>query len=152
MNGDSRVISDDSLDPVTLRVYLYIIKKDAPVGPRDVMRGVDLSSPSVAHRHLQKLLSLGLLRKDNYGMYLANGKASFGGYFWLGKNLVPRLVLYSLFFVGLLIVETALVSVHMCANQPVTPTLIFLVFVTGVSATLFLSEGMRLKRKMSEFF
>ena len=36
------------LQGVTLKVYLYVVKKHGPVGPRDVMRGVRLSSPSVA--------------------------------------------------------------------------------------------------------
>ena len=39
----------------TLIVYAYVVGENRPVGTRDVMRGANLSSPSVAHRHLQKL-------------------------------------------------------------------------------------------------
>jgi predicted transcriptional regulator len=54
----------------TLIVYSYVVKEGRPVGPRDVMRGVNLSSPSVAYRHLQKLEALGLVMKNEYGEYV----------------------------------------------------------------------------------
>ena len=33
------------LEGITLNVYLYAARKRKPVGPRDVMKGVNLSSP-----------------------------------------------------------------------------------------------------------
>jgi DNA-binding IclR family transcriptional regulator len=54
----------EELQGITLNVYLYVAKKDKPVGPRDVMKGVNLSSPSVAYRHLQKLEDEGYLAKN----------------------------------------------------------------------------------------
>jgi len=69
--------SDTSgLQGVTLKVYLYVVKKNGPVGPRDVMRGVRLSSPSVAYRHLQKLETMGLLAKNDYGNYIVKEKVA----------------------------------------------------------------------------
>jgi len=49
--------ASDSQEPegTTLNVYSYVVKKGKPVGPREVMRGTNLSSPSVAYWHLQKL-------------------------------------------------------------------------------------------------
>ena len=49
----------------TLIVYTYVVGENRPVGTRDVMRGANLSSPSVAHRHLQKLEAMGLLEKTS---------------------------------------------------------------------------------------
>ncbi len=37
----------------TLNVYSYVVKRGKPVGPREVMRGANLSSPSVTYWHLQ---------------------------------------------------------------------------------------------------
>jgi hypothetical protein len=55
----------------TLKIYVYIVKERKPVGPSDVMRGVNLTSPSVAYRHLQKLENMGLLVKNEHGNYVA---------------------------------------------------------------------------------
>ncbi len=46
----------------TLNVYSYVVKQGKPVGPREVMRGANLSSPSVTYWHLQ-LENTGLLEK-----------------------------------------------------------------------------------------
>jgi hypothetical protein len=46
---------NQDLERITLKVYLYVMKKGKPVGPRDIIKGVNLSSPSVDYRHLQKL-------------------------------------------------------------------------------------------------
>ena len=54
----------EELEGITLNVYLYCVKKGKPVGPRDVMKGANLSSPSVAYRHLQKLEDSGYLQKN----------------------------------------------------------------------------------------
>ena len=49
----------------TLIVYAYVVGEDRPVGTREVMRGANPSSPSVAHRHLQKLETMGLIEKTS---------------------------------------------------------------------------------------
>jgi hypothetical protein len=56
---------DEELEGNTLDVYAYAVKEGRPVGPRDVMRGANLSSPSVAYRQLQKLENLGLMGKTS---------------------------------------------------------------------------------------
>ena len=74
-NSDSIV-----LEGTTLGVYVYIAKEHKPIGPRDVMRGLHLNSPSVAYRHLQKLEDSGVLAKNEYGEYFLNRKAKVKGY------------------------------------------------------------------------
>ena len=69
----------EELEGITLNVYLHAVKKGKPVGPRDVMKGVNLSSPSVAYRHLQKLEDLGYLQKNEYGEYTVKSKAHIRG-------------------------------------------------------------------------
>ena len=61
---------EEELNATTFQTYLYLVKLGKPAGPRDVMRGANLSSPSVAYRNLQKLTDLGLVVKDSYGNYV----------------------------------------------------------------------------------
>jgi hypothetical protein len=136
------------LEGNTLNVYAFVVKEGKPVGPREVMRGANLSSPSTAYRQLQKLESLGLLEKNVYGSYVVKEKTSISGHLWIGRNLVPRLLCYSLFFFGILSVEAAILTVQYFL-QNVAPSLavLYLLPVTGISAGLFLAEGLVLYRK-----
>ncbi len=136
------------LEGNTLSVYAFVVKEGKPVGPREVMRGANLSSPSTAYRQLQKLENLGLIEKNSYGAYVAKEKASVSGHVWVGKNLFPRLICYSLFFFGILSAEVAILIVQFFF-QGQTPSLAvaYLVPITGGAAALFLAEGLILLRK-----
>jgi hypothetical protein len=138
----------DELEGNTLNVYAFVVKEGKPVGPREVMRGANLSSPSTAYRQLQKLESFGLIQKNIYGSYVVKEKTSVSGHLWIGRNLVPRLVCYSLFFFGLLSVEAAILIVQFFSKD-LTPSLavMYLLPITGVSAVLFLAEGLMVFRK-----
>lgn len=138
----------DELEGSTLNVYAFVVKEGKPVGPREVMRGANLSSPSTAYRQLQKLESFGLIQKTVYGSYVVKEKTSVSGRLWIGKNLVPRLVCYSLFFFGLLSVEAAILIVQFISLN-LTPSLavMYLFPITGLSAVLFLAEGLMVYRK-----
>jgi Fe2+ or Zn2+ uptake regulation protein len=58
-------VSDgQELDGIALRIYVALANADKPLGPREITRLVNLSSPSVAYRNLQKLEELGLIEKD----------------------------------------------------------------------------------------
>ena len=138
----------DELEGNTLNVYAFVVKEGKPVGPREVMRGANLSSPSTAYRQLQKLESFGLIQKNMYGSYVVKEKTSVSGHLWIGRNLVPRLICYSLFFFGLLSVEAAILIVQFFSKD-LTPSLavMYLLPITGVSAVLFLTEGLMVFRK-----
>jgi hypothetical protein len=129
------------LEGNTLNVYAFVVKEGKPVGPREVMRGANLSSPSTAYRQLQKLETLGLLEKNVYGSYVVKEKTSISGHLWIGRNLVPRLLCDSLFFFGILSVEAAIIAVQVFF-QGVTPSLavLYLLPITGISAGLFFAE------------
>jgi predicted transcriptional regulator len=62
--------AEDQLNATAFNTYVYLVKTGKPVGPREVMRGADLTSPSVAFRNLQKLMDLGLVIKDNTAITL----------------------------------------------------------------------------------
>lgn len=137
---------EDELNLVTLKIYRYLIKIGEPVGPREVMHAVDLSSPAVAHRGLLKLVDLGLAEKDAYGRYSVKEKANFNGYLWIGKSLVPRLLVYGFFFIGLLFTEAAVLFIRLEAQENTEPY-ILLTIITAISAVIFLREGLQLKNR-----
>ena len=138
---------DEELEGTTLKVYLYIVKYGKAAGPRDVMRGANLSSPSVALRHLQKLEALGLLQKNSHGKYTVKEKVNVKGHFWIGRNLVPRLIFYSFFFMGVLIAEITILTIHFSIKEPIQTEFLFLTFITATAAILFLIEGAMLHLK-----
>jgi len=142
--------SADSQEPegTTLNVYSYVVKRGKPVGPREVMRGANLSSPSVAYWHLQKLENSGLLQKNGAGEYIVKEKTSISGHIWIGRNLVPRLMCYSLFFLGILIVETVIISVQLFYSGEIPNlVLLYLIATNAIAFALFLGEGLLLRRK-----
>jgi hypothetical protein len=139
---------NEELEGNTLNVYAYVVKEGKPVGPRDVMRGVNLSSPSVAYRQLQKLENFGLLEKNQYGEYVVKERMSISGHLWIGRNLVPRLVFYAFFFMGILGAEIAIIAVQvLLLEQSLSLEILYLIVITAIAMSLFLFEGLLLRRK-----
>jgi hypothetical protein len=132
----------------TLIVYAYVVGENRPVGTRDVMRGANLSSPSVAHRHLLKLETLGLIEKNQFGDYVLKEKTGVSGHVWVGRNLVPRLMFYSFFFIGAFGAEIAIILLSWLVPWLVIETsFLFLTGMTAVAMVLFFVEGVLLRRK-----
>jgi len=142
-------VENEELEGKTLSVYTYVAKEGKPVGTRDVTRGANLSSPSVAQRHLQKLESLGLLEKTPYGDYVLKEKVAIDGHLWIGKNIVPRLMFYAFFFIGALIAECAAVIYTLYAGLVIETAFlcVTLILVTASALAMFLVEGIVLSRK-----
>ncbi|MDG6223274.1 MAG: hypothetical protein IAX21_03495 [Candidatus Bathyarchaeota archaeon] len=134
----------------TLSVYTYVVKENRPVGTRDVMRGANLSSSSVAHRHLQKLELLGLLEKNEFGDYILKEKAGVSGHVWVGNNLVPRLMFYSFFFLGAFGAELAILALsYFVAEIFIETSFLFLTAITAIAMLLFFAEGIILRKKLN---
>jgi DNA-binding transcriptional ArsR family regulator len=137
------------LEGTTFAVYSYVLKENKPVGPRDVMRGANLSSPSVAYSQLQKLEDLGLVEKNEKGRYIIKEKAKISGYLWVGKMLVPRLIFYSLFFTGLLGTEIASIIIrYFVYGLGPDMLFIYLTLITTIAMVMFLIEGLSLRKKI----
>ena len=57
-----------TLGGTTLRVYRFIFQRAGrPVGVHEVQDGLGLSSPSVAHYHIRKLVDRGLVKEESGG-------------------------------------------------------------------------------------
>ncbi len=138
----------EQLEGTTLNVYSCMVHEGRPLGPRETMRLANLSSPSVAYWHLQKLESLGLIAKDEYGEYSVKEKINISGHLWFGKTLVPRLIFYAFFFIGILIVEAiAIAAPFFQTGQTPNLYLFYLMVPTALAMVLFLAEGMWLSKR-----
>lgn len=137
------------LEGTTLSVYIYIAKQKKPVGPREVTRSLNLNSPSVAYRHLQKLENAKLIEKNEYGEYFFKQKTKINGYHWVGRNLWPNSIFYFCYFLALFIVEIIVLAIHYDVE-----TYEFKIFfligltITGIAMVLFLLEGMSSMREI----
>jgi hypothetical protein len=129
--------------------YVFLVKVGKPVGPRDLMREANLSSPSVAYRNLQKLTDLGLVVKDEYGNYIVKKKIGMKGYVWVGKTLMPSFAIFGFIFVGILIAEIGILIPHLLLGSPIQESFWLLTVVTVVSAVIFLAEALRFRKKPS---
>ncbi|MGA3060108.1 MAG: hypothetical protein ABSD92_07020 [Candidatus Bathyarchaeia archaeon] len=143
-------MANDELEGNTLNVYAYIVHAAKPVGTREVTRGANLSSTSVAHRQLQKLEDYGLIEKNDYGDYILKEKTSINGHVWVGRNLVPRLMFYSFFFMGAFGAEVAIIlSSYLIIGVVIEVSFFFLTAMTAAAMILFLIEGISLYRKVN---
>jgi hypothetical protein len=141
-------VGNEELEGITLDVYLHVLKKGKPVGPREVMKAVNMSSPSVAYRHLQKLEDLGYLQKNEYGEYIAKNKAHITGYVWIGHHLMPKMWRYSLIFLVILTVELVVLAIHYrVETYEFKVFFLLLLLVTATALGVFAREGLLQNRR-----
>ncbi len=92
----------------TLMIYFVLLNKKS-IGVRELQRHLDLSSPSVAKYHLEKLVNLHLIENRN-GIYHLDKKADLPlltSWVLMGKQLLPKVlfaaILFTSFFIGYLL-------------------------------------------------
>ena len=135
--------NNEELEGITLSVYLYVVKKGKPVGPRDAMKGAHLSSPSVAYRHLQRLEDMGYLQKNKYGEYVTKDKARVRGHIWIGRRMMPKMLVYSLIFMSILIVELVVLAMHYSVETyEFKVFFLLLTLITGLAMGVFIAEAL----------
>ncbi len=89
---------DVKLSGNTLRVYTYIFKvKKSSI--KDAQLTLGFNSPALAQYHLEKLVSLGLVKRDDAsGEYLLEKEVkveTFEHFLRIGSYIIPRLLLYT---------------------------------------------------------
>jgi hypothetical protein len=128
----------------TLKVYLYLLKH-GPSELRDIQRGLNLSSASLASYHLGKLLEMGFTKQDEYGKYSAVKEASekiLEGYSKIGSAVVPQLFFFSLLFTILVV----FFSITTWSGMGYVP---YLIGVSIAMLAVFWFETIRLWRKLA---
>ncbi len=101
MSESSRERVEYALRGKTLAVYLYLLKHGKAVGVREIQKSLGFSSPSVAFHHLDKLVELGVVEKDQYDRYVLARKVDTGilhSFVSIGGLTLPRLGFYAAFF------------------------------------------------------
>jgi hypothetical protein len=128
----------------TLKVYLFLLKH-GPSELREVQRGLDFSSASLASYHLGKLLETGYVKQDEYGRYSAVKEASdriLEGYSKIGPAVVPQLFFFSLLFTILVV----FFSVGTWIEMNFVP---YLIGVSFAMLAVFWFETIKLWRKLA---
>jgi len=88
----------------TLMIYFVLLNKKT-IGVRELQRHLNLSSPSVAKYHLEKLVDLHLVENRN-GIYHLDRKADLPlltSWVLIGKLLLPKVIFAAIFFTTLFI-------------------------------------------------
>jgi hypothetical protein len=78
-----------------------MLRQGKPVGVREVQRDLQLSSPSVAFHHIEKMVRLGVVEQDQTGNYVIAKKVDPGilqAFVNVGKFSLPRVGFYAVFF------------------------------------------------------
>ncbi|MHA2094809.1 MAG: winged helix-turn-helix domain-containing protein, partial [Candidatus Hodarchaeales archaeon] len=98
--SDQSVNYESAIKGTTLDVYFFLLRKKEAAGVREIQRGLGLSSPSVSSYHLEKLETLGVIRKNRFGNYEIAKKVDIGALnqFVLIRNYtLPRFLFYAIF-------------------------------------------------------
>jgi hypothetical protein len=134
----------DNLDQVkgrTLVVYIFLLRQNKPLSAREIQRKTNISSPSLALYHLNKLEKLGLVERDvQEGFFAAKvvktGILTF--FVIIGRLLIPRHVFYAVFTTSFLIVSLLLF------DWMLTPTFLLLMVLLVFSVCVFWFETVSL--------
>ena len=94
---------------VTFRIYVFLLRA-GKASVRDTYRGCDLSSPSLALHHLEKLEGLNLVRKDENGIYhvIARKFGVLRFFYRTGAWLLPRSFFYMVLYAGIAVASAFL--------------------------------------------
>jgi len=141
MSGATREQVDYALRGKTLTVYLYLLKHGKAIGVREIQKALGFSSPSVAFHHLDKLVELGVVEKDEYERYVLAKKVDTGilhSFVSIGGLTLPRLGFYAAFF-------TTIAAAYLLVNRGSLDLYAFVGTVGG--AGIFWYEAWRVWRR-----
>lgn len=88
---------DIGLKKSEIAVYWVVFEK-GPLGPREVQRFTNFTSPSKALYHLEKLKDMGILKKNSFGKYYVVKRVNSGilrFYLPVRNRLIPRALIYA---------------------------------------------------------
>ncbi len=112
------------------------------------MRAMDIKSPGVAHRHLQKLTEWGWAKKDVYGRYVVKKKVGFRGCIWIGSRLVSTSVLFATSFIVLAVAFVTILGLHLYYGSPIDESYAILIAVTVAAMILLLAEALLPRKRL----
>ncbi len=91
----------DELGETAVRIYMYLVSEGGPRGVREIAR--DLNIPvSTVHYNLKRLEKKGFIKRVDNG-YVVDRIVKIRGFVIIGRFIMPRYIIYSLFFLGVLL-------------------------------------------------
>jgi DNA-binding Lrp family transcriptional regulator len=136
--GDWKAMSEQKevLRGLTLKVYKFVLRSDRPVGIREVQRALNLSSPTLALYHINKLEEAGLIKKEMNG-YTAD-RVILENLIRFRRILIPRNFFYMIFLV------TSLIMLAVFLRPPIiTREYVFSLAVIGIAAAASVYETVK---------
>jgi DNA-binding transcriptional ArsR family regulator len=133
---------DKGVGRVALRIYVILLESSEPLGVRDIARMLDIPV-STAYYHLKKLEDLGIVKPVGLGYTIAN-PLKLEDYIVLGRRLVPKLIIYSFFFLGVVVGELLLIL----ARRWVTYDSVIVIVVGLLAFIILFYEGFRLRQRL----
>jgi len=132
----------------TLRIYLYMLRRNRPVGIREIMRSLRFSSPSLVHYHINKLLNAGYV--DQVGSkYVVKKPIKLGlmKYFIIiSGRFLPKYVLYAGIFTTFLIFQIVALGLF-----PPIVSQLFSVFVVFLATLIMWIESINFWKEISRY-
>jgi predicted DNA-binding transcriptional regulator len=126
----------DVLRGLTLKVYKVVLRSDKPIGIREVQRTLNLSSPTLALYHVNKLEEAGLIKKELNG-YVAD-RVILENLVRFRRILIPRNLFYTIFL------STSLVMLAVLLRPPIlTREYVFSLAVISIAAATSVYETFR---------
>jgi alkyl hydroperoxide reductase subunit AhpF len=130
-----------NLNATTQRVYRFLYKQGGkPVGVHEVQNGLALSSPSVAHYHIRKLVEQGLA-KEVAGGYVVD-KVVFENMIRIRRSVIPFQTTYLALFVS-----TFVIMLTVFRPAAVSSVYIFAILVNAIAIGAFLYETVKSLRQ-----
>ncbi|MGD0158924.1 MAG: helix-turn-helix domain-containing protein [Candidatus Bathyarchaeia archaeon] len=121
---------------LTLKVYKFVLRSERPVGIREVQRALNLSSPTLALYHMNKLEEAGLIKKEANG-YIAD-RVILENLIRFRRILIPRNFFYMIFLI------TSLIMLAVFLRPPIlTRDYIFSLVVISVAAATSVYETVK---------
>ena len=121
-------------------VYRLLLKEGTPLSIRAVQRKLELSSPSLAWYHLNKLEDEGLVRQTPSG-YVVD-KVLLGNLVRVKKTFIPRFIFYGMFFLFVLVIELTVYK-----PSKLTEEYVFHILVSLSATLFFIYESIRVWSK-----
>jgi len=121
---------------LTLRIYKFILRSDKPVGIREVQRALNLSSPTLALYHMNKLEEAGLIKKEPEG-FVAN-RVILENLIRFRRILIPRNFFYTIFLISSLIILAVFLR-----PAVITREYVFSLAVIGVATATSIYETVK---------
>ena len=125
-----------------LRIYIKLVESEKPLGVRELARELNLPVSTV-HYSLRRLEEMDLVKRSGDG-YVAKKIIAPEGFLVIRRKLVPRLLIYSAFFIGVLISESILI-----AATGHNPDRVVVIITSLAASAILLIEGLYIRKRYS---